>query len=436
MGAMRQANTTGWMVAFLLAAAMLAGGCFGGSLRLMPLPNLYEDREQEVFANVPESLQTPGINVLFATDRFPLTRKSRDPVAFGAERSSHLRVGTIRVSVEGTRTWEELKAASVRNNKFTRPKLAVAEPDVLFRYPGNFWRAARIDDPSVDYDEFMRRRMETRAMLHSVVGQRLAQTPRKEVFLYSHGDNSTFDDAVATIANLWHFMGREGVPIAYTWPAGIGGLTGYTSDSESGNFTIFHLKMFLEDLAADPAIEKINILAHSRGTDVIIDAVRELTIAARAAGEDPSKVLKLGTIILAAPDIDMEVANQRISSERLPEVPDRLTIYLSPKDRALRLSNWLHNGVSRIGLLNTDKLTPEQFQAVTYFKNIEMVDSRVKTDFFGHGYFYQNPSASSDVILVLRDKKAAGIENGRPLKELAPRVWRLEEGYPKAGVTP
>jgi esterase/lipase superfamily enzyme len=402
----------------------------------MPIPNLYEGREEEVFANVPEALQTPSINVLFATDRYPLTRKSRDPVAFGAERSSHLQVGTVRVNVEGAKTWDELKAASIRNNEFTRPKLVVAEPDVLFRYPGNFWRAARIDDPSVDYEEFMRRRMETREKLHTLVGQRLAQTPRKEVFLFVHGYNNSFNDAVGTIANLWHFMGREGVPIAYSWPAGIGGLTGYTSDSESGDFTIFHLKMFLEDLAADPAIEKINILAHSRGTDVIIDAVRELTIAARAAGENPGEVLKLGTIILAAPDIDMEVANQRISSERLPDVPDRLTVYLSPKDKALLLSNWLHNGISRIGLLNTDKLSPEQFQALLYFKNLEMVDSRVKTDFLGHGYFYHNPSASSDVILTLRDKKAAGPDNGRPLKELAPRVWRLEEGYPDFKAAP
>jgi esterase/lipase superfamily enzyme len=402
----------------------------------MPLPNLYEGTEEEVFANVPEALQTPSINVLFATDRFPQTDRSRDPISFGSERSSHLQVGTVRITVDGANTWEELKAASIKDNKYTRPKLAVAEPDVLFRYPGNFWRAARIDDPSADYDEFMRRRMETRAKLHSLVGQRLAQTPRKEVYVFIHGYNNSFSQAVGTLANLWHFMGREGVPIAYSWPAGIGGLTGYTSDSESGEFTIFHLKMFLEDLAADPAIEKINVLAHSRGTDVIIDAVRELTIAARAAGENPSETLKLGTIILAAPDIDMEVANQRISSERLPEIPDRLTVYLSPKDKALRLSNWLHNGIARLGVLNTDEFSPEQFQALLYFKNLEMVDSRVKTDFLGHGYFYHNPSSSSDLILTLRDKRAAGAANGRPLKEIAPRVWRLEEGYPEFKTAP
>lgn len=77
-----------------------------------------------------------------------------------------------------------------------------------------------------------------------------------------------------------------------------------------------------------------------------------------------------------------------------------------------------------------DELTPEQFQAVSYFPNLEIVDFRLKSDFIGHGYFCHNPSASSDVILALRDKLDAGEETGRPLQPHGPSVWRLEEGYP------
>ena len=105
--------------------------------------------------------------------------------------------------------------------------------------------------------------------------------PDLNPIIFVHGYNNDFTDSVRTIGNLWHFMGRQGVPIAYTWPAGAGGLAGYTTDRESCEFTIFHLKTFLEDLAADPEIEKIHILAHSRGTDVSVTAVRELAIAAR-----------------------------------------------------------------------------------------------------------------------------------------------------------
>ncbi|QQO54308.1 MAG: alpha/beta hydrolase [Thiohalocapsa sp. PB-PSB1] len=33
-----------------------------------------------------------------------------------------------------------------------------------------------------------------------------------------HGVATGFDDAVLDLASIWHFLGREGVPIAYTWP--------------------------------------------------------------------------------------------------------------------------------------------------------------------------------------------------------------------------
>ncbi len=51
-----------------------------------------------------------------------------------------------------------------------------------------------------------------------VIRKRPALTPRKEVFLDVHGVATGFDDAVLDLASIWHFLGREGVPIAYTWP--------------------------------------------------------------------------------------------------------------------------------------------------------------------------------------------------------------------------
>jgi esterase/lipase superfamily enzyme len=53
--------------------------------------------------------------------------------------------------------------------------------------------------------------------------QRLALTSRKAAYVYIHGYNNTFADGVLVIAELWHFLGRQGVPILYTWPAGAGG---------------------------------------------------------------------------------------------------------------------------------------------------------------------------------------------------------------------
>ncbi len=396
----------------------------------MKTPNLIRDAKNDPFAQVPEPLRTSEISVLFATDRFPEQKSSNSSVSFGADRSSHLHVGRCILTVGDDLSWEELVDASVSGRRSRKHRLSIGEPDVVLRYPGTFWRSARIDDPSRDYEHFLQRRVSTREEVHRLIDEWLDVTQDKEAFIFVHGYNNDFNDAVRTIGSLWHFLGRKGVPIAYTWPAGAGGLTGYTTDRESGEFTIFHLKMFLEDLAAHPDLEWIHILSHSRGTDVTETALRELAIAERAKGVDPRQSLKIRNLILASPDIDMEVASQRISSERLPKAVQRTTIYLSRADRALKLSSWLQGSWSRLGLMNVDTFTPAQLQALAFFPTVELIDTDIETDLIGHGYFYSNPSVSSDVILILRDDLGPGAENGRPLKPLGTGLWRIEEGYP------
>ena len=106
---------------------------------------------------------------------------------------------------------------------------------------------------------------------------RLARTPVKDVYVFVHGYNNDFQNSVVTIAQLWHFLGRQGVPIAYSWPAGHGGLLrGYTYDRESGVFTVYHLKQMLRVIAACPDVRKAHLIAHSRRTAVLTSALREL----------------------------------------------------------------------------------------------------------------------------------------------------------------
>ncbi|MCC6357656.1 MAG: alpha/beta hydrolase [Phycisphaerales bacterium] len=89
--------------------------------------------------------------------------------------------------------------------------------------------------------------------LQSLIMQALAKTPCKEATIYVHGFNNDFETAASVMAQLWHFCGRAGVPIIYSWPAGSGlNLRGYNYDRESGEFTNFHLKRFLEAVAATP----------------------------------------------------------------------------------------------------------------------------------------------------------------------------------------
>ncbi len=221
------------------------------------------------------------------------------------------------------------------------------------------------------------------------------------------------------------------MPIVYTWPAGHPGLLrGYNYDRESGEFTIYHLKQFLTALASCPDLQKIHVVAHSRGTDVFLTALRELHIKFKAAGQDTRSRLKLGNVVLAAADLDWQVTNQRIAAERLGVVPERFTIYLNQKDRAIGFAEWLFASVQRVGQLTEGDLSEAQRTAIGQMAQLNVVDVNVKTDFSGHGYFISNPAVLSDLILLLRDNRAPGAENGRSLPRHKHGFWRPHDGYP------
>ena len=73
---------------------------------------------------------------------------------------------------------------------------------------------------------------------------------------------------------------------------------------------VSYLKKAIRVLARTPGVEGINLLAHSRGTAILLDAVRELSIEAIAAGENPAEALKFKNWVLMSPDIDTDVAVQ------------------------------------------------------------------------------------------------------------------------------
>ena len=61
---------------------------------------------------------------------------------------------------------------------------------------------------------------------------------------------------------------------------------------------------------------------------------------------------------------------------------------------------------------------------------MDIVDARVKTGFLGQAYCHPNPAVSADIMLILRYDAEAGSPQ-RPLKEVAPNYWVLDdEAYP------
>jgi esterase/lipase superfamily enzyme len=119
--------------------------------------------------------------------------------------------------------------------------------------------------------------------------------------MFVHGFNNTFDYAAKTLAGISHFLQRRQVPLLYSWTAG--GIRGYVVDKVSGEFTIFHLKETLRTLMVIPEIDNLHIIAHSRGTDVITTALKELITENRGTNRNMKEDFGIENLVLAAPDL-------------------------------------------------------------------------------------------------------------------------------------
>ena len=281
--------------------------------------------------------------------------------------------------------------------------------------------------------------------LQAEIARRLALSPRKEMVLYIHGVQNTFTEAALTMGEMCHFSGREFVCAIFTWPAGgkRGILFGYQGDYESSIFAVEHLRKAIRTIADTPGLERIHIMAHSRGTDVLATALSELSFEAYMQQSTLPGRFKIGNIVLLAPDLDADVAPAKIfailSDPDLPygAAPKprlvfaslrgfRITVYVSPDDKALATSGWLFGSLARLGGFETSMLTPEKIKQLSELGFINVIQIRGTTDFFGHGYFRSNPRVSADLIAMIRYGLEPN-EPGRPLEEIKRPFWRVPE---------
>ncbi|MCZ6658110.1 MAG: alpha/beta hydrolase, partial [Gammaproteobacteria bacterium] len=261
---------------------MLIAGCTEVR-RLMPTPNLYTDKNVTLFDGLPPEYASPLVELIYVTDRAPETDEAGN-LRYGYGRSNSIAVGTTVVNLGQNVSWENLVDASRTLTRLKDFELSLVSIDEFTRLPSTPIPYEVVDGEVVEDREIAAARDAGLALMKAEVRRRLALTPRKDVYLFVHGYNNTFEDAAFALAELWHFFGREGLPIIYTWPAGHPGIFGYTYDRESSEFTVLHLKQVIRWLSEQPEVENIHLIAHSRGTDVAVSAFRELVIWARGAG--------------------------------------------------------------------------------------------------------------------------------------------------------
>ncbi|MCC2687548.1 MAG: alpha/beta fold hydrolase [Rhizobiaceae bacterium] len=158
--------------------------------------------------------------------------------------------------------------------------------------------------------------------------------------LFVHGYNTGFDNAVYRLTQIAHDSRYAGTPVLFSWASG-GTTTGYVYDRESASAARDQLEAVLRMLAQSGA-RRIDVVAHSMGTWVTMEALRQLAITG-----DRDLGGRLGDVVLASPDIDVDVFKSQMQRYGKPRKP--FVLLLSDDDRALKLSGILAGARPRLG---------------------------------------------------------------------------------------
>lgn len=421
---MKQDQRIGWR--WILGVAVLLLTACNSAVQLSQPPNLYLDGRNYPDTLVPSALKVVDPSIFYVTDRNVL-QNGNVVTGYGTSRSDSMGFGRASVRF-GAVDWPDLVARTHLDRGGRISTLQVENLTEVVRFSDTPLPAVRRDGALLRVPEAVAAYEGKAAAFQAAIRAEIARTGNGRVLVYVHGVNNDFENAMQTLANLWHFAGRRSTPVAFSWPAGNGGLLGYFRDREAGDFSVHHAKEMLRLIAEIPQVEDIDIVAHSRGTSVMTQALREMVIFNRGRGVHPKTAMKTGTLILAAPDLDTGIVRQRLGAELVPEAFEQINIYVNPDDAALRLSSFITK-YPRIGTAVKEDFHPGELQQLRKEGLVHFIRVEAAGGSESHSYFRNNPAVLSDIVLALRTRAFPG-GTLRPLEPDPDTIWRLHPNYP------
>jgi esterase/lipase superfamily enzyme len=323
-------------------------------------------------ASTPENLFTPvaqtapgasNVDMLVATTR----RAAVDPAEFySGERGAQLSFANIVVSI----------------------------PPDSARAPGEVqWPSAPPGNPATDFVVTKAARLDAKATRSWLDSHGSARRTHR-VLIFVHGYNNRFGDAVFRFAQLVHDSDADVTPVLFTWPSR-GSLFAYGYDRESAAISRDAFERLLNMLVRDPAVGKIDILAHSMGNYLTLETLRQMALRHSAV---PSKV---DDVMLAAPDVDVDAFQADLADMGSPH--PKFTLFASRDDKALAISRWVWGSDARLGAIDP-KAEPYKSQLAADNVNVFDLSDIKSPDSTNHSKFVNSP----DLVRLVGDRFASG----------------------------
>ena len=336
-----------------LALVVLISGCVTRPVVLTPVEPVSENQE--------------SVELLSVSTR----QKSDVPgIIYSGERSKDVHIQSVRVAVP-----TDHKAGELRFSFDAKPDLRTdfAVTSIEDLQPGNV-------------EDWFKKREHT-----------------KRLFIFVHGYNMSYGIALYTLAQLSYDLDVDATPILFSWPSR-GRLDSYLYDKESATLNRDRLEELLQLAIESDQVEEITILAHSMGSWVTSEALRQMAIR-----NDGNVHEKISNVIFAAPDIDVDVFQSQINAAT--GTRPFFTLITSQDDKALKFSRILAGDVDRLGAIDINNEKYRQGMQ-DYASNLMILDlSEIATgyDAFDHTKYAESPLA---LDIVSRRIKGAEQDDG------------------------
>ncbi|TYO62920.1 alpha/beta fold hydrolase [Bradyrhizobium hipponense] len=237
-----------------------------------------------------------------------------------------LLVATTRKPVNGGRTKPWFGPERATRMTVAQAKLVVPDESRLSLASVGLgdWRLDRVEPVSAE------------------IGDLLAQAGGGgDVLIYVHGFKQTFETAALDAAHLSDGIRFRGRTMVFAWPSKAG-LFDYAYDRDSAMWSRDDFERVLSSLVSASGGGRVHIVAHSMGTMLALESLRQLY-----ARYGDTVTSRIGAVVFAAPDIDMDVFSSAI--HRIGPLAGKITVIASTNDRALALSGQIAGGMTRVG---------------------------------------------------------------------------------------
>jgi esterase/lipase superfamily enzyme len=322
-------------------------------LPISPINPLSDDSRQSRSA---EQFQQPVVKVFFGTDRAVRGHSNKLVVTGFRNESGNLTYGTADVSIPLNHQTGVIEAPSILSFELTlNPQKHMSIKKIRQAEGSEFFRQLK---------------------------SRVNKSAKKDLFVFIHGFNMTFEDAALRTAQLAYDLKFAGAPVMFTWPSE-GQIWRYTVDEANVEWSFRHFAKFLKDVVGQAEARTVHLIAHSMGNRALSNAISLLM----DKKEISEKVFQ--QVILAAPDVDLGTFAQL--ADAMKSAAKQVTIYANENDLAVTASEYLH----RYARLGTENFI---------YPGIETIDAtKIKTAWWdiNHSYFGEQLPLLEDIKALL-----------------------------------